>query len=582
MAAVSEKYSPRGVQYWRTHLMNEFLPIMPHTGQSLIEQLKDANISSHQVAHIVAQDPILGIQVVKEANRLNTKNQHTDITNIEHCVAIMGLDNIHRLAHKIPILDPSAEYNETQYYLNAIIRSLHAAVQARSWAVQRSYHAPHEIFLASLFYGVPMWYLWQLATSEMLTIHHLTQNEMVPATTAEKTVLGCTINTLCLALAVEWKLPKIVQNAFDPAFHPDNRFLMATARQVSSDSFPELPAYDTKGVATNSPAVQVILANWLCRETDIDWSSRQTDRAMKVISAFLRMPLPETRKLILQNALEVSRAYPIPGILTPGASLLFPPSPPKHREVKLAEIATLAKKLVIEAGPNEKHKHLSAQQISDNPELTRSFNWTKQSQSLFEVDIENFNDKNTSIMEAEQPHKQRSPDHGLFKEFTDSIRSHPEKYRNTNELFELACEALQVGLGLERVIFAVKNKNGRQLQSRSSTGCTQNPALQYFECPLNDEGLFHTLLKKSSSIWVNKDNLDNALKQLPKEFRDHCQVEEFFMMSILRGSNTLGICYVDQGPNGEKLRKEHYNAYKYLCNSVTKCLTAQTGHISIK
>ena len=431
MLLAKETFSPKGVQYWRTQLLNEFLPIMPHTGRHLIEQLKDPNISPHQVANLAAQDPILGIQVVKEANRLNKKNQHTDITNIEHCVSIMGMDNIHRLARKIPILDPSADYGETQYYLNAIIRSLHAATQARSWAALRSFHAPDEIFLASLFYGVPIWHLWQFATSEMLTIHHLIQNELIPANQAETSVLGCTINTLCLALAVEWGLPKIVQDAFNPKLHPDNRFLMSTARQVSSDSFPELPAYDPKGVPTNSPAVQVILANWLCRETDIDWSSRQTNRSMKVISAYLRMPLCDTRKLIIQNALMVSRAYPIPGVMTPGAKLIFPPNPPKHRRVKLTEVSLMAEKYVLKAGPNEQHQHLTAQQVSDNPELTKSVNWTRQSQSLFEasntpIDELSANKKPKNPPQEDQQVTKRPLNPIIFKEFTDRIRTHPD------------------------------------------------------------------------------------------------------------------------------------------------------------
>ena len=79
------------------------------------------------------------------------------------------------------------------------------------------------------------------------------------------------------------------------------------------------------------------------------------------------------------------------------------------------------------------------------------------------------------------------------------------------------------------------------------------------------------------SIWVKQSNLENALMQLPKEFRDHCQVDEFFMMSIFNGDNAVGICYVDRGIKGDKFLKEHYNAYKYLCNSLTKCLTAQSA-----
>ncbi|MBL4795470.1 MAG: hypothetical protein JKY24_08230 [Pseudomonadales bacterium] len=47
------------------------------------------------------------------------------------------------------------------------------------------------------------------------------------------------------------------------------------------------------------------------------------------------------------------------------------------------------------------------------------------------------------------------------------------------------------------------------------------------------------------------------------------------MMSILQDEEALFICYVDQGPKGDNLLKEHYNAYKYLCHSLTKCLTSQ-------
>lgn len=559
------------IKEWLIQLTRNPLPILPHTGANLLKQLQDPNIALNQVANVVGQDPILTLHVLRQANRLN-KNKHTDITNINHAIAILGLSNVQKLSRNIPI--SKKDFTDKTYlnYLTSVMRSLHAAEQAKSWANKRAYHAPDDIYLAALLFGVPMWCLWQFANHEMNLIEHLISKERIPKIDAEKTVLGCSTEKICHALAKVWNLPEVVRDAMNKKNQPSHRFIISTAKKAAGTAFPELPAYDPNGVAINSPAVQVMLANWLATETDIDWYSRQTTRCMRVASAFLRMSELDTHHHSQIIALRVSRQFPIPGIASPANHLLLLPSKAIRRTIKLSQLTQATEQLSqnwekVESGQFESFADIIAEE-------------NKQKAAAAPPTSTKVQDKaQGALRKAAATNKPAQEiDVGMLKDFINALKTAPEEFSNVNELMDMVCQTLRYGIGLERVVAGLLNKNHTEIQGFHQCGADEYPRLCSFNVNLKPTNLFTKLVRQSAAVWIDPTNNGKALSQVPGSFKACNDSDHFFLHSIFYGSRPVAIIYADQGPgDAAALKEDHYKTFKLVCNAINQCLAHQAN-----
>ena len=557
----------KSIKEWLIQLTRAPLPILPHTGASLLQQLQDPNIALNQVAKVVGQDPILTLHVLRQANKLN-KNQHTDITNINHAITILGLGNVQKLSRNIPICKKDLTDKTYLHYLTSVMRSIHAAEQARSWATKRAYHAPDEIHLAALLFGVPMWCLWQFANHEMNLIEHLVARERIPKVNAEKTVLGCTTEKLCSALAKAWKLPEIVRDALDKKNQPSHRFVISTAHKAAGTAFPELPAYDPTGVAINSPAVQVMLANWLATETDIDWYSRQTTRCVRVTSAFLRMSEEDAFHHSQYIAVNTSRAFPIPGIATPAARMALLPEKAIRRTIKLSELTQATEQLSqnwekVESGEFETFADIIAKEQKEKP--TKKAATPEQQQAQAKA--------NANIRKASAQKPPAEINVGMLKDFINALKTAPEEFADVHDLMKMTCETIHYAIGLERVVAGLLNANHSEVLGFSGAGTRDYPELEKFHVKLQPTNLFTKMVRQSAALWIDPIKNGKALAQIPGSFKAVNESDHFFLHSIFYGPRPVAIIYADQGPgDAAALKEDHYKTFKLVCNTINNCL----------
>lgn len=539
---------PLGVKEWVIRLGKYPLPILPHTGADLLEQLQNPDISLNQVAAIVEQDPVLTLHLLRQANRLNESNsrKQTDIHDIHHAISLLGLTNIQKLSRQIPILKPNFEEIQTQNYLSAICRSAHAAKQAAHWAKLRHYHAPHEIYLSALLYGVPMWCLWQFAYHEMELIHHLMTKERIPKEEAELAVLGCTTSTLSQVLVKSWKLPEIVREAMNPKNQPNNRFIVSVAKKSLATAYPELPPYDPNGVTTNSPAVMVLFSNWLAAETYIDFYSRQTERCVRVVSAFLRKKTTETEKLIRDTAIETSREFPIPGVVTPGEKLLFLPGLPIRRRIKMSQLAEMTKKL---------HENWEAIQQDSFPSIVDYVEHKEKAAPSQKSKPQEFNEK-------------------VLHDFLRSLKESPKDFTELNSLLDMLCQSLHFGIGIPRVMAATLRNHNTELVTQHFAGLDGDDSLRHLVIELQPTNLFTKLVRQPAALLVDRDHNTKAFAQIPISIKTVIQTNSFMVHSLFRGPTPIGIVYGDYGQGMSKvLDPVHYNLFKLGCNSVCQHLS---------
>ncbi len=533
---------------WLRVLDSSPLPILAHTGKVLISTLQDENVALSQLTKLIVQDPAACLHVLRKANWLSHRGKHSDIISISHCVSVIGFEELKGLLSSLPILKDQYELSSVINYTRSIMRSLHAATQARHWAMLRSQANPEHVFLTALLYGAPLWALWQTAPAEMKIVEHLILNEKVPVQEAEKSVLGLSVASLAQNLACLWGLPTVVQEAYDPSNQPMISLLLHYGKKARAGQLEALPAFDEEGVALNSPAAQVLLANWLAVEADVDWYSRQMQRCLGVIAAYLNLPLEQVWKQVRAEACNISRAFPLPGIITPGERFLLSRDAPKRRKIKPSQLAgqvqdLLSKKdILLQDGP----MHFSADQA-------------------LQVVVESIEHNNNIQFIGDQ---------AFYKSFLDRMRLKPDSFATLHELLESATEALQLGLGFARVAVLLKEREGNLLHAICYAGDPDQSTLDELVIDLETTNLFTKLLLKSTALWVGQGENASLFKLLPNNFKQASgEVDSFFVRSIFNQKKPLGVLYVDAGQGHERsLCESQYKNFRLFCKLMAQCI----------
>ncbi|MBV1922040.1 MAG: HDOD domain-containing protein, partial [Pseudomonadales bacterium] len=336
---------PKGLEAWIDILDGSLLPVIPATARVLGQLMKDDDASLHDIGTLIEQDPVMTVHLIREVNRAFSNKAAGTLTNVHHCVSLLGLDRVKLLVKQFKAIkgDPNSKRDMT--YLRAIMQSLHAAEQAKAWNALRHQASPEHVYLSTLMAGVPMWCLWRFAHKEMAIINTLQKRERIPSEEAEFAVLGCTREQIVLALAKRWCFPSNIIDAMDSNKLPSHRYLAHAVKEGLTAVKPSLPNKDETGRIANSPSFPVALANWLVQEASIDWYSRQTYRCLAIIGAYLGVQQDEAWRVVRGAALQTSQQFPIPGVLTPAVSLIFPPMPAQRRRIRADKLAEVVGKM---------------------------------------------------------------------------------------------------------------------------------------------------------------------------------------------------------------------------------------------
>ena len=563
---------PLGLKKWIEKLTWQDLPVFPNTGRQLLREVGAANISLAKLAQRVLSDPILCFHVLKEANKLN-HNKENEINNIEHCVTMLGLQRVQRLAKTLPVMKYRHKSSIDRNYVQAIIRSIFAAHIAKHWAELKHHHSSNEVYIAALLCGVTNWTLWRFGSTELRTLQHLVFIEKKSLETAEREALGCSVLEISHALAKRWSLPGSVREALNPQAQPNKQFIAQINRSPQINGYPQLPDGDRNSISLKSNASQIILANWLANQCDTNWYDPKNQRALNIASAVLSQPAERTYHQTQQIALKVSRQYAMKGIQLPAEGLLFPPQSIEARLRRCSPLGPLDAAQLKEANEIEP-------QLIDAAQLLQSKKAGKKPKATqTQADKTTRPKQKTQAMFAEikaQRSTQRKSDidEALFRQILQALKDKNADYKNYNEVLQLSSQAACFSLGLERSLVLQTNANQSTLKTLYLEGESSDSDMEEFSMRLLPNDFFTKILQKPTGLWLNSGNYKSIWPLIPGKFKQSIGAEEFMMMSIFSSPGTpVAVLCADQGIGNGHASERQYKAFKLLCQATSQCIS---------
>lgn len=209
----------KSLQTWVAFLSHAEIPVLKQTARDFTALHEDAeNISARDVAAIMALDPMMTIKLLRYLQLNKHRRQEHEVAEVEQALLMMGVEAFLKNVPAGPSLNEMlrGHLEALVCLLRVARRSQRASAYAFDWALRRRDLRCEEVRVAALLHDLAEMLMWCFASTEMLKIHTMQQqNKALRSRAAQERVLGFALVDLQMALAREWALPKLLLNLMD-------------------------------------------------------------------------------------------------------------------------------------------------------------------------------------------------------------------------------------------------------------------------------------------------------------------------------------------------------------------------------
>ncbi|MFW1678481.1 HDOD domain-containing protein [Pontibacter sp. JAM-7] len=522
--------APANQQDWVAFLQEKSLPIRNSVLMRLQRKLQDPDASLHDIGLVVRADPSLCLAVVKTAA---TRHQaiNSRVTSLDHAINSLGLNELSALRYQLTPHRLSAKSVAQKMYFRSLAISHHASVQCSKWLSQRKSPFMEESCLATLFYGVGYWFLWQHATQHMCEIQIRIREQQREPQLAENDVLGCTVDQISSGLLQAWGISDLAQEGLEHNEVSNRQVMRQLHRRALDENSLSTEARREVNLLIQQKFFPIKLANWLAQNVDLGWQRPGTIQVVDVINDFLKSNITATQTLLHTTCVAAARLYHVPGTLAPAAELLMLPSSHTiNYRLEPTEAETLKLQPALRTAENEPSE--PAGPLHNNP-----------------IDPE---------------HLQRS---------TQRLTQVEQCFQQPKEVLRELLSALSRGLGFERAALYIINPRHQSLKTAFSLGFPDQHPVTRFSFDYQIPSLLKQLSEQAKVVSIRPEHRQKVLRFLPEAYQQWSPVNGFILLSVFSDNQPVAIVHVDCGMGGDRISDQQHQAVIKLAHLTSQGLT---------
>lgn len=200
------------MEQWVALIRDQEMPIFGHTVQSIVSVAEDDDAPAAELASVVLKDASLTARVLKLVNSIYYNPQRQQMSTISRAVVVLGFNTVRNMCLSISLVDAFVRGNARDRLTHALARAIHAAVQARSFAITREDDSPEEVFIATLLYHIGDMAFWCFSGEAGDELDAVMKQPGYTPEQAQQEVLGFQLRALSNSLANEWQLCSLLQD----------------------------------------------------------------------------------------------------------------------------------------------------------------------------------------------------------------------------------------------------------------------------------------------------------------------------------------------------------------------------------
>ncbi|MEI6414590.1 MAG: HDOD domain-containing protein [Pseudomonadota bacterium] len=191
------------------------MPIFSNTVKRLKSVMDDDKSGASELSSVILEDQSLTAKILKVSNAAYYNPNRQPIATITRAISLIGLKDICNLAIACSFIEAILSERNKQHVNREIARALHAAVQAKSFALLMNAKppVPEEVFIAGLLHNIGHVAFWCFEEEVGDAIDQLIDRGM-DSEKAERQVLGFTLRQFGASLGKSWQLGKTVLEGY--------------------------------------------------------------------------------------------------------------------------------------------------------------------------------------------------------------------------------------------------------------------------------------------------------------------------------------------------------------------------------
>lgn len=147
--------------------------------------------------------------------------------------------------------------------------------------------------------------------------------------------------------------------------------------------------------------------------------------------------------------------------------------------------------------------------------------------------------------------------------------------RSTSQVITAILQALHKEAGLDRVLFALLDREKQHLEGKIYFGQKAAGSLKGLQIDLRKPSLFSVLIKKPQVLWLNPENRSRLAKLIPGDFKEALKDDQLFLMSIHVNSRPLGVICADRPLSQPPLDEAAFTCFRKHCRLLMNCISSQ-------
>lgn len=207
------------IEDWIRELADNQMPAFAQTAQAIASKAGDEEGSTSELAKLILQDVAMTTRVLRMASSSYFNPAGGKINTVSRAIIVLGFNTVRDLCLSISFVDTFVQGPDREYAVREMVRSFHAALQARQLAELMQQKEPEEVFIATLLYHLGSLAFWCFASRvDAPTVARLREAiaNGCSAEEAELDVLGFRIESLTALLNRKWRLSPLLATALDP------------------------------------------------------------------------------------------------------------------------------------------------------------------------------------------------------------------------------------------------------------------------------------------------------------------------------------------------------------------------------
>lgn len=211
----------RSMKEWLVLLRQADIPVLEQTAREL-RRLRDneALLDPRNIAQVVTDDPLMTVKLLRFMQAHKHASQRYELIDVKQMLLMVGIETFFREVPAAPVVeDILRDHPDALRRLQQTVRrAQRAAYYAYDWALRLHQSHPEEAQVSALLTHVSEMLMLCFNPGPMLEIRRkMDANKMLRSADVQSHVLGFSGRDLQRQLAMDWHLPGLLVDLFEPA-----------------------------------------------------------------------------------------------------------------------------------------------------------------------------------------------------------------------------------------------------------------------------------------------------------------------------------------------------------------------------